>query len=421
LRTVSQVVAGLEDVEKGWLDVTCICNLKERKMLSRLPATAFLLLLSLIAGGCQLGSAPRPRLGCYPSATIGTAFLKPGHLGSHGYRFKLSERNGIVYTCKAGHIDVTHVRISADWTLYLAVRSFACLMKNEDGFSFELEADRSRNLVEIYYPPDWKDLSQKDKEQIACDISIRLGQYLAFTATTWHEILTWFGYKCVGFFPEFPSAFSWEDSFSNLLGTYVAAEAMYDTEHTFDEAMALAIDRELQKLGVQSSRTARRASSAVRGKWFSGHLLYHVNMKRRNFDIGLYDGYVTPTLVPYLAECAGTEAQPYPVPTLDFLSEYGFTVKFKIEPKEWEKEKILRIVYSDDEERKKQIEPAIHFARIMDYIEEDAVRQYGYDIGPDRGAVLRRRATAADINGDGKVDFEDFAYVGVYWSDGGNR
>lgn len=346
----------------------------------RLLAVTFLSFLSLGAGGCRLGSAPRPRLGCYPTSTVGTRFLKPGHLGSHRYKFSLLEKNGIVYTCNAGHIDVTHVRIAADWTAYLATKSFDCLMKNDAGFSFKLYAERTRYLVRITYPENWIELPHRDKEQIACEVAIKLGQYLAFTATTWHEIISWFGYKCIGVFPEFPSAFSWEDSFSNLLGTHIAAQALWDIHHTFDEAVTLAIEREFENLIIQPTHTAIYAAENVRGKWFSGHLLFFVDMKKRNFDIGLDDGYVTPTLVPSVCECTGAIAKPYPVPTLDCLCQYGFSVKLEIEPKEAEKGKILRVIYPNAKKRRKRIEPAIHFARIMDYIRKDAAERYGEDL-----------------------------------------
>ena len=56
-------------------------------------------------------------------------------------------------------------------------------------------------------------------------------------------------------------------------------------------------------------------------------------------------------------------------------------MKLEIEPKEWEKDKILQIVYPDVNQRKKRIEPAIHFAPIMKYIEQDAVAKYGPDVG----------------------------------------
>ena len=61
----------------------------------------------------------------------------------------------------------------------------------------------------------------------------------------WHEIATWFGYKMTGFYPEFGSAFSWEDMYSNLLGCHVGYLALYDNEHSFDRAVTVAAEAEL--------------------------------------------------------------------------------------------------------------------------------------------------------------------------------
>ena len=44
-------------------------------------------------------SAPRIRFGSYPSSNVGTFFKGPD-LGTHGYRFRLSEKNGVV--CSSG-------------------------------------------------------------------------------------------------------------------------------------------------------------------------------------------------------------------------------------------------------------------------------------------------------------------------------
>jgi hypothetical protein len=320
-------------------------------------------------------------MGSLASATLGTNFPDPKDLGQHGYRHSRSEKNGIVYTCKGGHIDIAHLRKSADWTAFLTAKTFEHLEKNETEFSFKLK-EASLYFVKLGYPENWEDLPQKEKEQIAYDISFRLGQYFAYVAVTWHEILTWFGYKCTGIYSEFPSAFSWEDTFSNLLGTHIGALAFQDTEHTFDEAMTLALNRDLEKLGVQPSHIARCAAKNVKGRWFSGSIVLLVEMKGRNLDIGLDDGFVTPWIVPSLCECEGAEAQPYPVPNPDFLSDYGFSVKFEIEPREWEKNAILSVVYPDRKERKKRLEPVIHFAPIMEYIKEQAEKKYGCDISP---------------------------------------
>jgi hypothetical protein len=238
-------------------------------------------------------------------------------------------------------------------------------------------------------------------------MSTGLGQYFAYHASTWHEIATWFGYKSSGFISEFGSAFSWEDTFSNLLGCHIGYMALYDDEHSFNKAVTLAMNAELQNLHVQSQKTARRASDIVRGQWFSGDMPVVV-MKARNFDIGLDDGAVTPWIVrglgecqnprahaysvpdlaflvtPWivrdLGECQNPRAHAYSVPNLAFLDEYGFSVKFEIEPKIWEKNKIFSIVYPNGE-KKKRFEPATQFAVVMDYIRKEAARQYGAGAG----------------------------------------
>jgi len=322
---------------------------------------------------------PRIRIACYATSTVGTTFLNPKLLGSHGYRRSWSEKNGIVYTRKAGHIDIAHVRKTTDWTAFLAAKTFEKLKNNETEFSFKLH-EPSLYIVQVTYPRYWQYLSREQKERTAHDISIRRGQYFAYNASVWHEILTWFGYKGAGLYPEFPSAFSWEDVFSNVLGTHIAVLAVRDAKHSFSRAVTLALDWELKVLEVQSKRTARRAAETVRGKWFSGDLMF-VEMKRRNFDIGLDDGFVTPWIVPSVSGYDRAEAQLYPVPNLDFVLDYGFSVKLEIEPREWEKGNILRIVYPDAKKRKKRVEPTVHFAPIMEHIMEHAVKKYGPDVG----------------------------------------
>ncbi len=373
------------------------------------------------------GTSPRARMGSYPSATLGTKFLDFEELGRHTYRFSLSEKNGILYTCKAGHIDTAHLRKAADWTAFIAAKTFEKIKENETRFSFRL-MESSRYHVEITYPENWKDLSEEQKEDIAFDISIRLGEYFVYTATTWHEIITWFGYKCTGFlYSEFASAFTWEDTFSNLLGTHIAAEALRDTEHEYNEAVTLAFERELEKLGVQPGRTAKRAAKKVKGQWFSGDFLFFIDMKKRNFDVGLDDGFVTPSIVPSVAGCEGAEAQSYPVPGLDFLGEYGFSVKFEIEPRVLEGEKVLSIVYSDSAEGKERIEPAVHFAAIMDYIKEDAIRRYGRNVDLCDGTSRKNDVmgdetiVAVDTDDSYEFDIEELTFMAYQWLEAVNK
>jgi hypothetical protein len=324
---------------------------------------------------------PRVRFGSYPSSNIGTFFKGPD-LGTHGYCFRLSEKDGIAYACRGGHIDVIHVRITADWTAYLTATAYRHLMNRDRGFSCKLAVDRSRSFVTLSYPENWDNLPKTEQMEIAKEVAFAVGPYLAFTMTTWHEMLTWYGFKCIGPFPEYPSAFSWEDSYSNLLGTIIGTRALQDAEHKYNEAVKIALDQEMERLGIQPARVAKQASESVRGKWFTGNVIFQVDMKKRNFDIGLQDGYVTPTLVPEVSECPEAEPVSYPVPTLEVLAKYGFSAKLEIEPHEWERDRILRIVHGDGPG--KRINPEEHFAIIMDHIRQEAAARYGPEYGPDR-------------------------------------
>ncbi len=322
---------------------------------------------------------PRWRLGSLPSPTLGTHFLELEQLGRHSYRGNFSEQNGIVYTCKAGHIDTYHVRDAADWTAYLAAKTYKALSNRRTKFSF-IDKDGSVCFVTLNYPDDWAGSSDAEKEDTIKAISIRLGQYLSYTLLTWHEIVTWFGYKSSGVFPEYPSAFSWEDSYSNVLGSRVGALALADSEHDYDEAVTTALEMELTRLSIQPAAVARQAAENVRGVWFEGELPFVVEVRKRNFDIGFDDGLVEPCIAEVEGRCRSLRAQPLPAPGLDFLSQYGLSVRFEIEPWCWEREKILDIVYAGKTTGLRLIEPARHFPAIIEYIRKQAQSRYGAEM-----------------------------------------
>lgn len=324
-----------------------------------------------------LDAGPRIRVGYLPTPTLGTVFLGPEQLGGHGYRPNLSERNGQVYTCRAGPIDTGHARKAADWTIFLAAKTYRQIMKGETEFSYRMY-EPSRYFVGLTYPKNWKDLSQQERGRIAYEVAVALGRYFAFVGVTWHEIITWFGFKSKGLEPEHPSAFTWEETFSNVFGIRAATLAIENNEHTYNQAMTLAFDTELRKLDAQPAHVSRRAANSVRGPWFTGDFFF-MTMKKRNLDLGLDDGFVTPTLIPSVSECEGAKPQPYPVPDLGLVSEYGFGVKFEIEPKIWEGRAILDVAYAGSKPRRDRVEPAVHLARIMAYIRQDALERYGFE------------------------------------------
>jgi hypothetical protein len=323
---------------------------------------------------------PRIRYGAYPASILGTPWAGE-KLGTHGYYFRPSEKNGIAYACRAGHVDIMHVRIAADWTAYLAGESYQHIMKGDDAFSYKLLVDRSRNHVYLSYPANWQSLSKDEQSRIAREVALAMGPYLTFTMTTWHEIITWYGFQCIGLPTEYASAFSWEDSYSNLLGTRLAAKALRDTEHPYNEAMKIVLDEEMARLGVQPAKVSKQASESVRGDWYTGRISMFVDMRKRNFDIGLDDGWITPTLLPNVPGCENAEPISYPVPTLEVLAKYGFAARVEIVPREWEKNKVLRIVYPD--KKGKRIIPTEHFPTIMAQIRKEAEAKYGPEMVAD--------------------------------------
>jgi hypothetical protein len=248
-------------------------------------------------------------------------------------------------------------------------------MRGDTSFSFGMIADRSRHEMHITYPANWSSLSPEQRDRTAREAALILGPYMAYTMVTWHEILTWFGYKSVGIVPEYHSAFSWEDTYSNLLGTVLATRALRDTQHTYDQAMTIALDEEMRRLGVQPAAVARQASASVQGQWYSGSIGTFINMKKRGLDVGLDTGFVTPILVPNVPGCNGAEPALCPAPRLDGLAKYGLAAVPEILPHEWEKGKILRIVYPNGGGNR--IRPDLHYLPIMDEIRREAVARYG--------------------------------------------
>ncbi len=335
-----------------------------------------LVLLSIFLKGCTITGAPRTRLASYATATVGTAYIDSNSLGGHNYGNFMGEGNGIVYTCRGGHIDVAHLRIASDYVDYLYRKVKRNILKGNQGFTFKLNVEASRYHVDLKYPEDWENYPKDKKEEIADEVSVELASYFAYTMTTWHEMLTWYGFKCLGFWPEDASAFSWEDIYSNLLGVILGAEAVQRKDYSFNEAMTIVLKERLEQLGGRPASVSRQAAEKMRGKWYGGTVF--VSISERNTDIGLDDGMVTPTLVPGI--CENAEPELLPVPKIDKLKEYDFVMDLVIEPREFEKGKILRLIYPQGDG--KLVIPEKHFTIIMEDIRKNALKQ-GYTIFPD--------------------------------------
>ena len=93
-----------------------------------------------LVGGCA--SPPRMRVGAFFGSPGGMRYPDPDRLGRHNYESASGERNGLVYTCGGGFIDIGHLREAADRTAYLSGLAFRKLSagifsERISSFSFE--------------------------------------------------------------------------------------------------------------------------------------------------------------------------------------------------------------------------------------------------------------------------------------------
>jgi hypothetical protein len=314
-----------------------------------------------------LSDKPRPRPGCYASATVKVPFNDSNSLGRHNRGSFIGEHDGIVYTDCGGHIDIAHLRIAADNVYYLYNKISRQLNAGCADFTCSLNTDTSIFDIDIKCPPDFSVLPPDKQQKIIDNVSLEAAQYVAWQMVTWHEVATWFGQKLFGVVPQFQSAFSWEDNYSNLLGVILAAKAIRHPDQNFNDDMTVLLKEELGKLGSRSADVAQYASEKMRGKWYTGY--FDVHILKRNFDIGIDDGYVSPVLVPGM--CVLAKPQSYPSPKLNTAKKYGFTVSVVVKPRGAVAKHCRDIIYPDG--RKGPVIPSIHLPIIMKQIKKEAV------------------------------------------------
>jgi len=319
-----------------------------------------------------LGDKPRPRPGSYASDTVKVNFSDCNSLGNHNRQSFIGERDGIVYTNSGGHIDIAHLRIAADNVYYLYNKMSRLLASRETDFTCKLNTDTSVFAINIKYPANFSTLSAGQQEKIIDDVSLEVAQHVSWQMVSWHEVSTWFGMKLFGVVPQFESAFSWEDNYSNLLGIILAAKAIRHPDHHFNDDMTILLKDELRKLGGRSADVADYAAQKMRGKWYTGY--FDVQMMMRNLDLGLNDGYVTPVLVPGI--CPQAKPASYPIPKLDKSKRYGFKVNIKITPRGAYGDRCLQAAHPNGS-MDSTINPAVDLPTIMKYIQQQA-REMGF-------------------------------------------
>ena len=209
----------------------------------------------------------------------GTVALQP----RGGERLISDEASGILYTCRGGFIDIAHVRDNADRTFYL-VSQIARLAA--DGGTIPITGEGAERRI-VLKPLDAGLVRAYGVREVA----VSLAEWLAFQASIWHEITTWYGWSSTAF-SERPSAFSLEDLYSNLVGIKITGAIVRrhaaPSELAYNQAVTRILNDALGKLGPLPKEASRRAFDYVDGIWWDSTKRVPDNqlVRHRNFTIG---------------------------------------------------------------------------------------------------------------------------------------
>jgi hypothetical protein len=178
------------------------------------------------------------------------------NIGLHKYLGNSSEGNGILYSRRGGFIDMGHVRDQADWTAYLYSQILISQQKGE--VIIHLGHEGGLKTLKLNVPPD---LDESD--------ALLLAARIAYNLSIWHEIATWFGCSSVPLVSEKFSAFSIEDTYSNLLGATLGMKAI-KSDLPYEKAMSSLVQQTLDTLGVVTNgNETYLAMEAVRNIWWT--------------------------------------------------------------------------------------------------------------------------------------------------------
>jgi len=309
--------------------------------LATLSRHLLLIGLTLMVFGCSGMSPPRLRLGAipYPGVFNLFALCDPFDLGDHRYEGFAASRNetehGVMYTCKAGFLDIGHIRDTIDWAYYTQVRLEQEFIAGHTRFVLPTGVP-SMMHVTLEYPSFWNDLDRQEKARVAHELSIVMSQRLVYLMGIWYEAVTWMGYKSSVVIPEDRSSFTYEDTMSHMVAVMVVGRALRDTKHGYNEAVTVALRQVIDELGPVSIAKANEAVGLVEGKWWKNGMSL-----KRYLDVGLDDETIEPWLVPGLDACSVKRPPSYSLPSManvsgrDFSNFYTVAIEPRIAEASW--------------------------------------------------------------------------------------
>lgn len=329
-------------------------------------------IMASLEGGAELSffeRTPQMRMGVllFPVTFWPQSFADPSDLGKHAYclgplpPLRLTETSrGLVYTRRAGFVDIAHIRNSIDLTYYAYQKLLPALKKKRTQIVL-VGAEPSLYPISIIYPEWLQALNPALQEKILTTLAQRMAQRMSYIIMTWHEIITWYGYKSTLLVGEKWSAFSCDDMFSHLLGAEIAAAFLDLPEDAFERAVTDQLLRRLAELGAVEPEQTRHAVAVVKGVWWDAD---KQDLIRRQVEINLVGNPMQPWLVSGLSQ--GQEAASLALPTLENIQGYDCRdmVHAEISPNILEAHAIRRDLNST----KQRIQPEVDFERLAERI-----------------------------------------------------
>ena len=204
---------------------------------------------------------------------------------------------GILYTEAGGFLDIAHLRNAIDLTRFVHAQVAPKIAIGRPTTLRLLAAEPDLYHLRLDPPPG---ATPAERAEAAVQIAGRV----AYLMTTWHEVLTWYGYRGMGVITEQPSAFSYDDAASHRVGVELAMEVLREVAPdprgprkpgaeeidtaVFDAAVTAALPRVLHGLGAVPPEEATERMRSLEGSWWAdGRPLLRV------IDLGL-DGTPLP-------------------------------------------------------------------------------------------------------------------------------
>jgi len=329
----------------------------------------------------------------YPSIRSGTlpvrdiflfiknSYVKKNIYGEHTYwqRFyngeqRKDEKNGILYTCRGGFLDLAHVRNAIDWVGFIASRLYPHLISNTETYLHKGE-EPTLYTLNFQYPKEYLKLSPEQKKSVAKKLSVIIAQQLAYYSLVWHEIVSWSGY-IQSLYTERPSGFSFEDNYSNLLGIIIGGLAV-NANFPFNEAADYHLKYYINMLEPIEKSEAIEVTESLANQWWSPKYFLTSNKKiiKRHLDYGQFDKVVRPWQVQDVLACRERprDIVELTIPQLEVIDEINFdrfmdlTLKSNLD---WQDKKI-KYYFKESPEIINNLIPEQHFAQIVEIIRQD--------------------------------------------------